>query len=344
LNRQGYARLISALRLTDVSQEKPVAPKDWPPLLKASLALARLDERLSSAPSPVLDGWTRRALIHEATASLRLDGFYVSPQDLMLALHDSLDRAGDPDLGRAIGIHQMLQALMRRNSRNLFQPRRLMALARLRLRSGPADSHSQMPYWLRERMPDPETTRAAVEDALDPAAVVGWTPLPALAGCAAVIARWHDSGAAASIGGAGGRALAMAWAQRAGLCSGYRLMPSIGFLGRAYDYRPDTSGWTARFLEACTESAAWGVKLEGHLKGTYRRLHEAAPGERSSSRMTSLVDLLISRPLVSAKDAAQALGVTPHAGRAMLGELEMRGLVREATGRGSFRVYAATAF
>lgn len=60
--------------------------------------------------------------------------------------------------------------------------------------------------------------------------------------------------------------------------------------------------------------------------------------------MAALVDLLISRPLVSAKDAAQALDVTPHAGRAMLLELEKRGLVREATGRGSFRVYAATAF
>jgi HTH DNA binding domain len=336
--------LVSALRATEISEEKSVAAKDWAPLLKASLAVARLDERLSSAPSPVLEGWTRRALIHEATSSLRLDGFYVTAQDLMLALHDSLDRAGDPDLGRAIGIHQMLQALMRRNAKNLFQPRRLMALARPRLRSGPAEAQSQMPHWLRERMPDPAVTRTAVEDALDPAAVAGWTPLPALAGSAALIARWHDSGAAASIGGAGGRALAMAWAQRAGLSSGYRLMLSIGFLGRAYDYRPDSSNWTAKFLDACTESAAWGVKLEGHLKGTYRRLHEAAPRERSSSRIASLVDLLICRPLVSAKDAALALGVTPHAGRAMLGELERRGLVREATGRSSYRVYAATAF
>jgi hypothetical protein len=337
--------LISALRSTASSDEKFVAARDWPPLLKATVALARLDERLAHAPSPVLEGWTRRALIHEATASLRLDGFYVNPQDLMLALHDTLDRAGDPDLGRAVGIHQMLQALIRRNPKNLFEPRRLMALARLRLRSGPATPESRMPYWLRERLPNPETALQVLDDALASGAVAGWESLPALAGCAAVIGRWHDSGAADRIGGTGGRALAMAWARRAGLTPVLWLLPSIGFLGRAYDYRPDLAAdWTGRFLDACTDAVAWGTKLEGHLRGTHRRLQEAAPRERSSSRMAGLVDLLISRPLVSARDAAQALDVTPHAGRAMLLELEQRGLVREVTGRGSFRVYAATAF
>ena len=239
----------------------------------------------------------------------------------------------------------MLQTLMRRNPKNLFQARHLMALARLRLRTGPAATESGLPPWLRERLQEPETTRAAIEDALDPCAVKQWRHLPALAGCAGVIARWHDSGAAATIGGAGGRALAMAWAPRARLNSGYWLLPSIGFLGRAYDYRPDlSSGWTVRFLEACREAASWGLKLEGHLRATHRRLHEAAPCERSSSRMRDLVDLVISRPLVSAKEVGLALTVTPHSGRAMLSQLEQHGLVREATGRASFRVYAATAF
>jgi hypothetical protein len=342
-NRQVKPRLFNALKSEDASAEFRLAAADWPLLLRGSIALTRLDERLATAPSPVRDGWIRRALIHEAAASLRLEGFQVAAHDLTLALHDRLDRAGDPDLGRAVGIHQMLQTLMRRNPDNLFQPRRLMALARLRLRSGPAANDSVLPPWLAERMQDPEATRTAIEDALDPAAVARWQRLPALAGCAALIARWHDSGAAACIGGAGGRALAMAWAQRAGLNSGYWLMPSIGFLGRAYDYRPDlSSGWASRFLEACAEAAQWGLKLEGHLKATHRRLTEAVPRERSSSRMHGLVDLLIGRPLVSPKDAALTLGITPHAGRAMLGTLENRGLVREVTGRGSYRVYAAT--
>ena len=75
-----------------------LAAPDWPPLLQASIALTRLDEKLVSASAPIRDGWIRRALIHEATASLRLEGFQVSPQDLTLAIHGSLDRAEDPDL------------------------------------------------------------------------------------------------------------------------------------------------------------------------------------------------------------------------------------------------------
>ena len=270
--------MVSTLKFQEAPEEKSVPARDWPPLLNSTVALARLDERLTHAPSPVLEGWTRRALVHEAAASLRLDGYYVTAQDLMLALHDSLDRAGDPDLGRAVAIHQMLQALIRRNPKNLFEPRRLMALARLRLRSGPAAPESRMPSWLRERMPNPETAQDVLDDALAPGAVAGWVPLPALAGCAAVIGRWHNSGAADRIGGAGGRALAMAWARRAGLTPILWLLPSIGFLGRAYDYRPDIEGaWTGRFLDACGDAVSWGPKLEGHLRGTYRRLQEAAP-------------------------------------------------------------------
>src|SRR4051812_27981964 len=96
-----------------------VAAQDWTLLLQASTALVRLDERLVRAPVPVREGWLGRALIHEATASLRLEGLFATPQDLMLAGIDGLDRAGDQALGRAAGIHQMLLTLTRRNPANL---------------------------------------------------------------------------------------------------------------------------------------------------------------------------------------------------------------------------------
>jgi hypothetical protein len=255
-----------------------LAPQVWALLVAASVALVRLDERINRASPAVKSGWLSRALIHEATASLRLEGCYVRPQDLMLSVCSSLDRPGDLDLGRVVNAHQMLLSLARRNPKNLFQSRRLIALTRLRLRGGSNSSDPRLPVWLLERMQNTEASRIAIEDALAPYAVAAWQRQPALAACAGVLSRWHNSGAASCIGGASGRALAMAWACRAGLVSGYWLMPSIGFLGRAADYRPDNeAGWTGLFLRAVIEAAEWGLKLESHLRATHHRLLEMAP-------------------------------------------------------------------
>jgi predicted transcriptional regulator len=70
----------------------------------------------------------------------------------------------------------------------------------------------------------------------------------------------------------------------------------------------------------------------------WQRGHEQTP------RMMPLADLLISRPAVSAKTVAQCLGLTPHGARAMLLELEELALIREMSGRKSYRIFTATAF
>jgi DNA-binding IclR family transcriptional regulator len=57
--------------------------------------------------------------------------------------------------------------------------------------------------------------------------------------------------------------------------------------------------------------------------------------------MAALIDLLISTPAVSASGVSRSLDIKPYAARTMLHALEDRGLVREMTGRGSFRLYAA---
>jgi hypothetical protein len=302
--------------------------------------LARLDERLAIAPEPVRAGWIQRALVYEACASLRLDGSYVSAQDLVLRLNDTLNRPPDQDMGRATDIHGMLSTLIRRPPQHLFKPRRVLALTRLRLQNRVVD-HPDLPDWLQNRIHTPEQMSEALEDALPPSVVSSWESLAPVNAAAEIIANWHKSRARDCIGAAAGRALAMAWLYRAGLTSFYYLLPSIGFLGAASEYRPDLAvSWPEKFLKACGRAAEWGFKLHTHLSLVHRRLCDAAPQRRSTSHMAALIDLLISTPAVSASAVSRSLDIKPYAARTMLQALEDRGLVREMTGRGSFRLYA----
>ncbi len=332
-------RMIKGLaQRTEAAAPMPVVPCKRL-TLDASIALARLDERLACAPEPVRTGWISRALIHEAAASLRLNGFYVTAHDLMLILEDSLDRVPDQDLGRAIDIHRMLTSLSRRQPRHLFSPRRLLVLTSLRLRGKPF-GHPDLPGWLQKRRRDPKEISGMLDEALWPSVIAGWEKLPPLEAAGEIIAHWHATGAADGIGAAPGRALSMAWIHRVGLTSGYYFLPAVGFLGHARDYRPDLEvQWPRLFMEACGRAADWGLKLHMNLTSAHRRLHEAAPRQRSTSYMRPLVDLLVASPALSAKKAANQLQITPHAARAMLGTLAAKGLVHEVTGRGSFRLY-----
>lgn len=309
-------------------------------MIEASTALARLDERLAAAPDAVRAGWISRALVCEAAASLRLDGFHASSHDLLLILNNSLNRTPDQDLGRAMNIHSMLLALHRRNPRHLFSARKIATITQLRLRG--SQEQPSLPAWLQNRLYSAETMHEALAEALNPSSVNFWKTLPSLEAGAHIIAHWHASGAADCIGGAPSRALAMAWTHKAGLTSNYYLLPSVGFLGHASEYRPDIHGsWLDQFLKACIRSADWGFKLHGHLSSAYRRLQETAPCERSTSHMTALIELLMATPVLSAATAGQTLHITSHAARAMLTTLENKGLIHEITGRRSFRLYTA---
>jgi len=302
--------------------------------------LARLDERLAIAPEPVRAGWIQRALVYEACASLRLDGSYVSAHDLVLRLNNTLNRPPDQDIGRARDIHAMLSTLIRRNPQHLFKPHRVRALTRLRLKSSVVD-HPDLPDWLQNRIHTPDEMSEALEDALQASSVSSWESLAPVNAAAEIIANWHKGRAADCIGAAAGRALAMAWLYRAGLTSFYYFLPSIGFLRAASEYRPDlVVSWPEKFLNACGRAAEWGFKLHTHLSLAHLRLHDAAPRRRSTSHMVALIDLLVSTPAVSASAASRTLDIKPYAARTMLQALEERGLVREMTGRGSFRLYA----
>jgi hypothetical protein len=78
-----------------------------------------------------------------------------------------------------------------------------------------------------------------------------------------------------------------------------------------------------------------GLKEHDRLALARTLLERKLDGRRTSSKLPELVDLVMAKPLVSAKMVAQALEVTPQAARRIVLELGLR----EMTGRGRFRAW-----
>lgn len=300
----------------------------------------RLNESLAAA-SPVLQqGWLARAHLQEASASARLDEIFIDAEDLLLMDHDSLGRLIDQDTQRAFQGLQLLRAVERRHPRQLFTPRRLVAAARLRLRD--RKDVEGYPAWLEARRANPDEIRQVLEKALDPAALSPWRERTPLIGAAGFLGIWHRSGAADLLGGATGRALAGAWMRREVPSAPGSFLPAIGFLGHAADWHPSTGPrWAVSVLEASIRGADWGAKLLASLRRAEKRLKAASADDRSHSRLPALLDLLIATPAISARQAAEALAITPMSARRLFDRLATQNLVREITGRGAFRLYAA---
>jgi hypothetical protein len=95
----------------------------------------------------------------------------------------------------------------------------------------------------------------------------------------------------------------------------------------------------AERIAACLDAMA--AAADADLE-TLNRLHLARGqiehrlrGRRSSSSLPAVVDLLFSRPIVSAGMIAEAVKVTPRGALSLIGELG----VREMTGRGRYRAW-----
>ncbi len=89
-------------------------------------------------------------------------------------------------------------------------------------------------------------------------------------------------------------------------------------------------------LDAITAAAEEGMKQHDRWLTARTLLLRKLAGRRSTSRLPELVELVISRPLVSAGMIAEALAVTPRAALNLVAELDLR----ETTGRGRFRAWS----
>nr|WP_206112023.1 RHE_PE00001 family protein [Rhizobium laguerreae] len=84
-------------------------------------------------------------------------------------------------------------------------------------------------------------------------------------------------------------------------------------------------------------AAEGGLKEHDRLALARKILERKLDGRRTSSKLPELVELVMAKPLVSAKMVAHTLDVTPQAARRMVLELGLR----EMTGRGRFRAWGS---
>ncbi|ASP67932.1 RHE_PE00001 family protein [Sinorhizobium meliloti] len=87
------------------------------------------------------------------------------------------------------------------------------------------------------------------------------------------------------------------------------------------------------FLEAMSAAAELGMKELDRLSLARTQMEMRIRDRRSNSNLPGLIDLVLSRPIVSAPLIARHLGVTPRGALNLVRELG----VREMTGRGRYR-------
>ena len=88
-------------------------------------------------------------------------------------------------------------------------------------------------------------------------------------------------------------------------------------------------------LSALIAAADFGLKEHDKLVLAHQRLVRRLKGRRRSSNLPALIDLVLSRPMVSAGMIAKEIEVTPQAALRLVGDLNLR----ELTGRGRFRAW-----
>ena len=96
--------------------------------------------------------------------------------------------------------------------------------------------------------------------------------------------------------------------------------------------------WMAQFLECVTAAALSGVRELARLLQAEKKRGDIRATARS--RLPDALDAMLRAPVVTVDTLAGSIRVTPRAALGLLGQMRAAGLVREVTGRASWRAYA----
>lgn len=135
-----------------------------------------------------------------------------------------------------------------------------------------------------------------------------------------------------------GRLLATSMLRQAGLTTAAHLAAvNLGLKSIPVDRRRHRDRETRLLALLAGIAAAGELGLKEHDRLTLARqaMERRLVGRRQSSKLPDLIELVMSRPLVSTGMVAKAIDVTPQAAVRIVGELGLR----EMTGRGRFRAW-----
>jgi hypothetical protein len=135
-----------------------------------------------------------------------------------------------------------------------------------------------------------------------------------------------------------GRLLAASILRQAGVTSGAHLAAiNLGLKTIPVDRRRhrDRETRLLAIAHGMISAAEIGTKEHDRLALARKMMERKLDGRRTSSKLPELVELVMAKPLVSAKMVAKTLEVTPQAARRIVLELGLR----EMTGRGRFRAW-----
>ena len=306
-------------------------PRDLPwaafarALERAEEGLARLDERLKS--SALAEGWAARGHFTEACAALALEGELVPLEDLVLRDAAMDVRTATHATTRALAVLRARRVAARRDGAWILSSAGIATL-----RGGRSDPRRPRPELVYEVDWDEEARLAEWQ------ALVRQTEgLPALVAAALADEAW---GRIAPLQRAGwiGAVLVAGLLKARGKTRHHLLALNTGIRGCASRRAPgpELGERLAGFLEGVASAAALGHKDLDRLALAQEILSLKLTGRRSTSRLPALIELILSKPLVSVPLAAKELKVSPQAVERMLKEL---GTVRELTGRGRYRAW-----
>ncbi len=135
-----------------------------------------------------------------------------------------------------------------------------------------------------------------------------------------------------------GRLLAASSLRQAGLTTAAHLAAlNLGLKSIPVDRRRhrDRETRLLALLAGITAAADLGLKEHDRLTLARQAMERRLVGRRQTSKLPELIEVVMSRPLVSTGMVAKAIDVTPQAAVRIVGELGLR----EMTGRGRFRAW-----
>jgi hypothetical protein len=338
------------------------------PVSKATAALARLDERLSR--SPIRNGMIERMHMHDAVASMWLEGELVHLEDLVL--HDALmdSRVPSHALTIAHAVLRMRRQIAGKPADWALGPTGIQQLLGRSINLAPSEIEPRMTLeddsdpllndvdtllartealleGVASERSKPETTQrdtllydsdwdedARLEEWRD--CLANTRDLPPLMRAALIHDAWFSLEVVQRSSWIG-RLLTAAFLRQSGLAASHLPTISLGLRAKRPDERrsPNRLVRLRTFFASIEDAADLTMKEHDRLLLAREQMQRKLKGRRSNSRLPDLMEMVLRSPLISSQMVEKELQVTQQGALKMISELNLR----EITGRGRFRAW-----